>query len=502
MTTPRIPTAVDAAADAYLDAAVALDPLKATSLGVPGHDDELPDYSPDGYEQRSDLRRRTLAGLDPLVAEDANDRITLAALRGELELAEQLRDAGAEPALNNIESPLQSVRDIFDLTPTSSVEHWATIARRMAAVPAALEGYTASLLAAADAGRVAPRRQVEAGVEQCGMNAGPDGFFARLAAGAAPADGSALPDSVRADLARGAQQASDGYEALARTLQGLLDRAPAEDGCGRERYPLHLQSFLGARVDLEETYEWGQQELARIVAEQAATADRIRPGASLAEAVAVLDADPSRRLDGTDALREWMQRTSDAAVAALAGTHFDIPDEIRTLECLIAPTQLGGIYYTGPSEDLVTRPGRMWWSVPAGDTTFATWKEVSTVYHEGVPGHHLQIAQTTYRRDVLNRWRRMDSWLSGHGEGWALYAERLMAELGFLNDPADYLGMLDNQSLRAARVVIDIGFHCGFPAPAEVGGGSWTWEKAWDFLGAHTSMSEGVRRFELTRYLG
>jgi uncharacterized protein (DUF885 family) len=144
----------------------------------------------------------------------------------------------------------------------------------------------------------------------------------------------------------------------------------------------------------------------------------------------------------------------------------------------------------------------MWWSVPKGVTSFATWRERTTVYHEGVPGHHLQIAQTAYRRDVLNRWRRSMCWVSGHGEGWALYAERLMADLGFLEDPADYLGMLGAQSLRAARVVLDIGIHCGLPAPAEVGGGTWTYEKAWQFLSAHAYSAEGFRRFELNRYLG
>jgi uncharacterized protein (DUF885 family) len=92
--------------------------------------------------------------------------------------------------------------------------------------------------------------------------------------------------------------------------------------------------------------------------------------------------------------------------------------------------------------------------------------------------------------------------VSGHGEGWALYAERLMADLGFLEDPADLLGMLDSQQFRAARVVLDIGIHCEFEAPAEVGGGAWTWDKAFDFLSAHVSSSLGVRRFELTRYLG
>jgi uncharacterized protein (DUF885 family) len=201
-------------------------------------------------------------------------------------------------------------------------------------------------------------------------------------------------------------------------------------------------------------------------------------------------------------LQYLMQLTSVDAVAALADTHFDIPEPIRRLECHIAPSHDGIIYYTGPSEDLVTRPGRMWWSVPDGVTDFGNWRELTTVYHEGVPGHHLQVAQTAYRREILNRWRRLASWSNGHGEGWALYAERLMADLGFLDDPGDYLGMLDGQSLRGARVVLDIGIHCGLPAPAEVGGGDWTYDKAWQFLSAHANMADAFLRFELDRYLG
>jgi uncharacterized protein (DUF885 family) len=144
----------------------------------------------------------------------------------------------------------------------------------------------------------------------------------------------------------------------------------------------------------------------------------------------------------------------------------------------------------------------MWWSVPPDTHEFATWRERTTIYHEGVPGHHLQIAHAAHRRASLNRWRRLGSWVSGHGEGWALYAERLMAELGFLADPADHLGMLDAQSLRAARVVLDIGVHCDLPAPAELGGGRWTYQLAWDFLSRHTNFDDGYRRFELHRYLG
>ncbi|MEO6702069.1 MAG: DUF885 domain-containing protein, partial [Jatrophihabitantaceae bacterium] len=231
------------------------------------------------------------------------------------------------------------------------------------------------------------------------------------------------------------------------------------------------------------------------------SANEIKHGAGVEEAIAFLEADPLRRISGTEALRDWMQERADAAIEALADTHFDIPEPVRRLECMIAPTNTGVIYYTGPSDDF-SRPGRMWWSVPAGVTEFATWRELTTVYHEGVPGHHLQIAQTVYRKELLNSWRRLAAWTSGHGEGWALYSEWLMADLGFMDDPADRLGLLDGQSLRAARVVIDIGVHCGFEAPAEVGGGAWTYDKAWQLLSTHSHMAEKFLRYELDRYLG
>ena len=196
-----------------------------------------------------------------------------------------------------------------------------------------------------------------------------------------------------------------------------------------------------------------------------------------------------------------MQKTSDAAIAALNGVHFDIPEPVLELQCMIAPTQTGGIYYTPPSDDF-SRPGRMWWSVPPSVTTFNTWREKTTVYHEGVPGHHLQCGQAVYLREELNSWRRLACWVSGHGEGWALYSERLMADLGFMDNLGDRLGMLDGQRLRAARVVLDIGVHLSKPCPEEWGGGIWDAEKAWNFLKANVNMPEAFVRFELNRYLG
>ncbi|GAA4398239.1 DUF885 domain-containing protein [Fodinibacter luteus] len=498
----RQPTAVDAVADAHFDAVVDASPIEATYLGVPGRDGELDDLSPDGFEEHARIARDTLARLDALEAVDDVDRVTVAAMRERLGLAVASHEAGYDMMqLDVIASPLQACRDVLDLMPTATQDDWATIASRLAAVPTALEQWTGSLRAAADRGLVSPRRQVSECIAQCADLTGSDGFFATFVERAS-ADGAPLGTSVRADLERGARAASTAYERLAEDLRThLLDRAPESDAAGRERYELASRQFLGATVDLEETYAWGQEELARITADMERTAGTILPGAGVKEAIAHLDRDPRYQLHGTDALREWMQSRADEVIADLAGTHFDIPDPVRTIEARIAPTQTGGIYYTGPSDDF-SRPGRMWWSVPKGVTEFGTWRELTTVYHEGVPGHHLQVGQTVYRRELLNRWRRMMCWVSGHGEGWALYAERLMAELGYLDDPGTYLGLLDGQSLRAARVVIDIGVHCGFEAPAEVGGGAWTYDKAWAFLDAHANQGEEMLRFELNRYLG
>ena len=142
-------------------------------------------------------------------------------------------------------------------------------------------------------------------------------------------------------------------------------------------------------------------------------------------------------------------------------------------------------------------------AVGEGVDEMTTWRETTTVYHEGVPGHHLQVGQLVYNSALLNRWQRLLSMCSAHAEGWALYAERLMSELGFLDDPAERLGMLDAQELRAARVVLDIGVHLDLPIPAGwAEGDRWTYDVAAAFLREHVSMEEQMRTDELHRYLG
>ncbi len=276
-----------------------------------------------------------------------------------------------------------------------------------------------------------------------------------------------MAGTLRDSLEASARSASAAYSDFASFLErDLLPRGRERDGVGRERYEPQSRAFLGATVDLDETYAWGWEELKRIEDDMDRVAGQIVPGGHVPEAVAALDADPRRVISGKEAFREWMQELADKTMNELADVHFDIPEPIRRIECCLAPTSDGGIYYTGPSEDW-SRPGRMWWAVPEGIDTFSTWQEVTTVYHEGVPGHHLQVAQTAYRKDLLNRWQRTMCWVSGHGEGWALYAERLMDDLGYLEDPGHRLGMLDAQRLRAVRVIVDIGMHLELEIPVD-----------------------------------
>ncbi|PPG41591.1 DUF885 domain-containing protein [Rathayibacter sp. AY2B5] len=498
--TPREPTAVDAVAERWVDTLVDLDPTLGTAIGHSGANGRLGDYSPAGLEQARAATASALAELEAADPVDDVDRVTAADLGAELRLSLEGHDAGLPLRdLNVIASPAQELRDVFDLMPTDEVADWEAVAERLLAVPAALEGYAETLREGIRTGVVPARRQVELVAEQARKIAAPRGFFAELAAEAAPAAGS-LPASLAQRLEDGARRASAAYGSLAQFLRGELAPAATEqDAVGRELYALHSRRFLGAVVDLDETYEWGIEELARMTSEQEAIAREILPGASVAEAIAHLEADPARTLHGVDALQAWMQETSDRSVRELAGTAFDIPEEVRRLECRIAPTQEGGIYYTGPSDDF-SRPGRMWWSVPAGVTEFATWRELTTVYHEGVPGHHLQIGQAVHNRARLNTWRRQLAGTSGHAEGWALYAERLMERFGYLDDPADRLGMLDGQRMRAARVVLDIGVHLQKPMPGS--GTVWTAESALDFMRANVNMDDAFVRFEVNRYLG
>ena len=488
-------------AEQYVVKMTDLDPVMATAVGIAGHDDQMTDLSMAGFAARAELDRVTVAALTAAEPETERERVARAAMLERLGLAVELYDAGETTReLNVLASWIQGVRQVFDLMPTEGEEAQRNIAARMAAVPAVYADLQQTYAEAARQNRVAARRQIIECAKQCAQWSAPGtGFYGGLV------ERTGATGALLGQLTAAADAANAATAELGKFLETeLLPLAPERDAVGRDRYALASRSFLGAAIDLDEAYAWGWDEVMRLEAEMARVAGLIVSGGSVEEATAQLDADPARQITGAENLKSWMQDFADRTIAELHGTHFDIPEPARRIEAMIAPTTDGGIYYTGPSEDW-TRPGRMWWTVPEGVEQFGTWKEITTIYHEGVPGHHLQVSQAVFEKESLNRWQRLMCWVSGHGEGWALYAERLMAELGYLADPGAMLGMLDSQMLRAARVVVDLGVHLQLPIPAGTGwheGETWNAELAWEFLRGRVHMEDEMLRFELNRYLG
>lgn len=492
---------LDERANRYVLDLLARTPELVTSLGQGDADErEYSDYSPAGEQEMADLNRATLADIRTLEPLDEVDEVTKAALTDDLELELEYFERGEIGDINVIASPLQGIHEIFDNMRQETPEDWELILGRLTNVDKALGGWKETLEARADSGPPQAAQQIHLAIGQAESLAADDSKLVALAR-----EGAQVAPNLAEKLLEASMGARAAYSELADFLRkNILPTGVANEAFGRERYEPRIRKFTGARLDLDETYEWGLAELARIVSEQEAVAKELYgSGVSVTEAMDRLNADPAYQLHGTEALQEWMQSTSDRALDDLHGTHFDIPEQLRKLECMIAPSGTGAIYYTGPTDDF-SRGGRMWWSVPDGTDTFHTWQEKTTVYHEGVPGHHLQIGMATYLKDTLNDWRRNLSWNSGHGEGWALYAEGLMAELGYHEDPADYMGVLDSERLRATRVALDIGFHLGKPSPAgyEHINPTWNREVAWQFLQDNVAMDRSFLAFELNRYLG
>jgi uncharacterized protein (DUF885 family) len=495
-------------ANQYVERYAAIDPIAATSMGVKGHDHEMTDFSPEGRARADALRRETLAALDAAEPTGERDRVAREVMRDALGLQLERSEAGELLRdLSIIRSPVRSIRGTFDLMPRATADDWATIAARLGRVGAALESFRDSLEAGLARGLAAARRQVESNIAQCeawaGLRDGIPGFFTGLVA---EYDAAGIGDaSLRASLDNNALAAAASYANFAAYLrESYLPRASDEDGVGPERYALDARLYNGIALDLEETYAWGWEELHRVERDMAETCAKIRPGASIDETIAFLESDPARAIEGVDAFRAWMQELQDRTIAELDGTHFDLPAPVKRIEAMIAPP--GGalaMYYTGPSEDF-SRPGRTWYPT-GGRTRFPLWGEVSIAYHEGVPGHHFQIATTVYLAEQLSRFQRLMAGTSGYVEGWALYAERLMGELGYLDNPDYYLGMLRAQALRSVRVIVDIGMHLGLAIPRGESfhpGERWTPALGDAFCRERSRFPADFMASEVTRYLG
>jgi uncharacterized protein (DUF885 family) len=487
--------------DGFTEAWSDLTPLGATFHGVGGRDHLMDDLSPEGHAARLDLilaTKRELAGQlthpDPVQARAA--RVLDSWMQQKIDSHEEgkwKRD------LNHVASPFQGMRMVFDLMPKEGREEWSNIVSRLQGFGAALDGYRASLSVGLDEGLTAAQRQVESVVAQVRAAVADDSPFRALSAKAANSGG----DSGEVESA--VESALHGLTEFAVWLEGVyLPKATPHDAVGEERYLLGAEEFLGMRIDPLETYAWGWDEVHRLRADMEATAALIDPDRSIDEVIEVLDTDPDRSAPDHESFARFVRRVQETAVDQLSGEHFDVPEELRRVEVNIAPPGGAlGAWYNAPSEDF-TRPGTIWYA-PGERARIPYWQEVSTAYHEGFPGHHLQVGIAMLSRQEISRFHRLFIWYSGSGEGWALYAERLMDELGYFENPEYRLGLLASQLFRATRVVVDIGTQLEMTIPDHAplhAGQRWAYATAVDYMHQVALQARDMAESEVTRYLG
>ena len=478
-----------------------LSPIAATTAGVAGRDDMWDDFSPAGEAGRAELFQTAVDDLTPHL--DHPDPVEAHAARvliGYLtEATKRFRSGHWRRDLNHIYSPFQRARDTFDIVSKDGAEAWESIANRLATFDVPLSGYRESLQSGIDAGDTVARRQVVSVIDQLRAVAAEDSRFAGFPDQAAGSGGD------EALVAHAVQRARAACAELADWLHSTyLPASVDQDGVGEERYLEGVEHFLGTTIDPHETYEWGWSEVHRLLQEMKATAADIDPDRSIEEVIELLDTDPERSAPDHQAFAEFVQQVQDRAVSQLDGSAFDVPDPIRHVTVNIAPPGGSlGAWYHAPSEDF-SRPGSIWYA-PGDRVRIPYWQEVTTAYHEGFPGHHLQVGVAQIQKEKLSRFHRMFIWYSGAGEGWALYAERLMDELGYFENPEYRLGLLASQLFRSTRVVVDIGTHLGKRIPDHAplhAGEMWDYGRAVDYIEKITFQARDMSESEVMRYLG
>ena len=484
-------TAISKILDRFIEDGIKLSPLSATYMGIPGYDDKLDDLSPTGAKKGEDLVRNTLNAVKNETPANEFDRIAkevaIERLSSELKLSETKE---SHVTFNLIASPVTEIRQIFEMM-KDSPELISNVTKRLSGIKSAFDGWRLTIEEAAKDGKVNQKRQVLATAGQLDTFA--KGGFTAVAAKFNPA-------KDNSELLQAAKSAESACAELATWLrEKYAPMSQPEDGVGETRYKLWARHFTGADLNIRETYDWGVQELQRINDRMWVAAKKLYPDATtLREVADRLEKDPRYIVEGEDELIRRLKEFIEKAVERLDGKEFDIDPRIRNCDARLAPEgSASAAYYMGPSEDL-SRPGTTWFPT-MGRKTFGWWHIVSTWYHEAVPGHHLQIATSMVNTDRLNRFQRNRVFVSGYSEGWALYAERLMDELGAFEDPGFEMGYLSAQGLRAARVVVDIGMHCGYK---DFDGNVWNADSAFKILHERALLDDISARSEVDRYLG
>ena len=316
----------------------------------------------------------------------------------------------------------------------------------------------------------------------------------------------AVPEAARARLLGLAQQAlAKDLQPAYRQLIGLLEaqerRTPLEGGVwqldhGDEFYAFLIRQFTTTDMTPAQIHEMGLQEMARAQGEIAGLMKRVGFEGSLAAFMAQTKADPRHYVSNDDAGRAQYLARARGLMAAMQARITDafeapapLPLEVMRTEAYKEASSPPGFYETGSADG--SRPGRV--NLNLSDMRVMPLYELDDLlYHEGIPGHHMQIS-TILVDASIPRLRKVNEWWqdSAFVEGWGLYAERLAKDLGFYEDPYAEFGMLAGELWRASRLVVDSGLHYKH----------WSREEAIRYLDENTPSPHATNIRAVDRYL-
>ena len=295
------------------------------------------------------------------------------------------------------------------------------------------------------------------------------------------------------------------YPAYARMSAALVALRPAAEGQaagvarlpdGAAYYALRLKAETTADYTPEQVHALGLAEVARITDEM----DVLLKGqghsaGTVVERLKALTADPRYHFPDSDAGRDQIlaryRLLLDEAKARMPAYFRKLPAGRLAVARIPASSEQGfaAAYYQPGAMD-GSRAGALYTNLRDVNET-PTWSMKTLAYHEGIPGHHFQItlAQDLKGLPLVRRQGGFD----GYAEGWALYAERLAAEIGmYKDDPLGDLGRLRDETMRAVRLVVDTGLHAK----------NWTREQAIDYMVGNTGLTQSEVVTEVERYMG
>lgn len=473
----------------YSEASFEYDPISATMAGKNEYNSIWNDYTYHPVDPFLKFAKRTLSKLEKEEPIDMYDEIAKMVVSDDLN-----RYINDNDMLHYYVywgghfNPLSDVFSVFDSMPKETKEDVANIIKRLEKIPKLITEWISSLKDVAELGAVNSKFRVETAINAIENFA--NGQFTKIALDI---------DPNNKKLIKAAKHAEISYEEACAWLKyKYIPICKESNALGEKRYLKEVELYTGLIINPREVYDWGLKETERINAEMWTVAKQILPEAqSLIEVSRHLMNDDNYIIIGVENYTKFLNSLSDNAAKELAGKVFTINPKIKKCTVKVDEATLDpSPYYLPPSDDL-SRPGQG--IVPlVGQEHFSTWDIVSTWYHETIPGHHMQIATSVLQKETLTSYQRGEGWNAGYGEGWALYSETLMDELGYFKDPAHRLGYLICQAMRAVRLVVDIGLHLEYNDPD---GNIWNVDSASKFMEEKALLQPEYARSEIERYI-